>query len=239
MFAFVIDDYVVVDLACGFGWCGSPTFYSLAGALITHLYTNERLQPSDQALGSLHGSAWCDDHVCVEVDLGTQCAQANVSLRRSMTSVLGPFAMNEDKFTRWLQRGKALGLLWDTEEGVVKIPQDKLVVACDLVEMTLARPFASSTDLLKLVGRLRHVSTCFVSARAFFQRLQIFASSLPRACRHRILYAVLQELKWFRAALRLEVVGNTILVDAFAESGIIDTHVYMDASNTGVRAQPY
>lgn len=26
IFAFVVDGYVVIDLSCGFGWCGSPAF---------------------------------------------------------------------------------------------------------------------------------------------------------------------------------------------------------------------
>ncbi|EGZ30020.1 hypothetical protein PHYSODRAFT_468016, partial [Phytophthora sojae] len=38
MFAFAIDDYVVIDLTCGFGWCGSPAFYSLAGSAINDIY---------------------------------------------------------------------------------------------------------------------------------------------------------------------------------------------------------
>ncbi|POM62432.1 hypothetical protein PHPALM_28413 [Phytophthora palmivora] len=36
MFAFRFEGFVVIDLACGFGWCGSPAFYSLAGSLINH-----------------------------------------------------------------------------------------------------------------------------------------------------------------------------------------------------------
>lgn len=30
MFTFVFDDYVAIDLSCGFGWCGSSAFYKLA-----------------------------------------------------------------------------------------------------------------------------------------------------------------------------------------------------------------
>ncbi|KAF1782914.1 hypothetical protein GQ600_7533 [Phytophthora cactorum] len=33
MFAFIVDDYLAIDLACGFGWCGSPAMYFLPGAL--------------------------------------------------------------------------------------------------------------------------------------------------------------------------------------------------------------
>ncbi|OWZ18921.1 LOW QUALITY PROTEIN: hypothetical protein PHMEG_0006905 [Phytophthora megakarya] len=38
MFAFIIDEFLVIDLACGFGWCGSPDWYYIPGALINGLY---------------------------------------------------------------------------------------------------------------------------------------------------------------------------------------------------------
>ncbi|OWZ09963.1 hypothetical protein PHMEG_00017255 [Phytophthora megakarya] len=36
MFGFRLDGYIVIDLASGFGWCGSPDFYAVAGSLINH-----------------------------------------------------------------------------------------------------------------------------------------------------------------------------------------------------------
>lgn len=155
-----------------------------------------------------------------------------------MTSVLGPFAMNEDKFATWFQHGKALGLLWDTASGIVRIPPDKLAAARNLFDSALAHGSASCTNLLKLFGRLRHVSTCFADARAFFQRLQGFSNTLPRLGRHRIPMAVMEKLTWFRAALRLDTVGNSIPVDALSGTIGTDVHVFMDASNTGLCSQP-
>eukprot|EP00644_Phytophthora_capsici_P013014 jgi/Phyca11/101049/e_gw1.5.581.1 len=38
MFGFLYDDVLVIDLSCGFGWCGSPSYYALAGKIINHLY---------------------------------------------------------------------------------------------------------------------------------------------------------------------------------------------------------
>ncbi|POM81695.1 Hypothetical protein PHPALM_298 [Phytophthora palmivora] len=37
-FAFVFDKFLVIDLSCGFGWCGSPAIYSIAGVIINSLY---------------------------------------------------------------------------------------------------------------------------------------------------------------------------------------------------------
>ncbi|KAG2979969.1 hypothetical protein PC121_g21249 [Phytophthora cactorum] len=41
MFVFRFDGYVVIDLSCGFGWCGSPAFYSLSGSVIKDLYESK------------------------------------------------------------------------------------------------------------------------------------------------------------------------------------------------------
>ncbi|OWZ20172.1 hypothetical protein PHMEG_0005456 [Phytophthora megakarya] len=38
MFAFEFEGCIVIDLSCCFIWCGSPAFYSVAGALINSLY---------------------------------------------------------------------------------------------------------------------------------------------------------------------------------------------------------
>lgn len=38
MFAFIFEGFVIIDLACGFGWCSSPAYYSLAGTAINFLY---------------------------------------------------------------------------------------------------------------------------------------------------------------------------------------------------------
>jgi hypothetical protein len=75
------------------------------------------------------GSFWCDDHTCLEIDSGIRCFLANLSLRRAMSTVLGPGAVNERKFTSWNERGRALGLDWDTVSGTVAIPPDKLLKA--------------------------------------------------------------------------------------------------------------
>jgi hypothetical protein len=89
MFAFVIGGFLVIDLACGFGWCGSPAWYYLPGVLINGLY--EQSYPMDRRNG-LHeqscmvvsrqrrcGSFWCDDHTCIEIDEGLRCCGQSCS----------------------------------------------------------------------------------------------------------------------------------------------------------------
>ncbi|KAE8967357.1 hypothetical protein PR003_g29201 [Phytophthora rubi] len=128
MFAFVLEEYLVVDLACGFGWCGSPAWYFLPGTLINGLYEDTPC-PSTTAPRSLTGLFWCDDHTCIEPEDGLRCFRANLALRRAMATVLGPKAINTRKFTGWQEQGRALGLIWDTRAGIVTIPVDKIVKA--------------------------------------------------------------------------------------------------------------
>ncbi|ETN04860.1 hypothetical protein PPTG_14619 [Phytophthora nicotianae INRA-310] len=101
MFAFVFEDLLVVDLSCGFGWCGSPAFYTLVGSIINALYEH-----GNKLTRQFHGNVWCDDHTCIEVDRGSACFNANLSLRWAMATVLGPTAINEQKFTNDLVSSK-------------------------------------------------------------------------------------------------------------------------------------
>lgn len=121
VFGLLIDDLPVLNLSCGFGWCGSPTFYSLAG---THI--NGQYELGHGLTRTLVGNVWCDDHINVEADINTRCFDANLALRRAMATVLGPSAINELKFTKWATTGKALGLLWDTDRECVSIPAEKI-----------------------------------------------------------------------------------------------------------------
>ncbi|OWZ08027.1 hypothetical protein PHMEG_00019497 [Phytophthora megakarya] len=52
MFAFRFEGYIVIDLVCGFGWCGSPAYYSVAGSLINNLYQNQQPERSLAPLDS-------------------------------------------------------------------------------------------------------------------------------------------------------------------------------------------
>ncbi|KAG2772565.1 hypothetical protein Pcac1_g16444 [Phytophthora cactorum] len=101
MFAFVIGDYLIIDLACGFGWCGSPAMYFLPGSLINGLYEDTHISSAIVLDPPLVGSFWCDDHTFVEVDTALRGFAANLALRRAMSNAPGPSAINEKKFTSW------------------------------------------------------------------------------------------------------------------------------------------
>ncbi|ETP38298.1 hypothetical protein F442_14065 [Phytophthora nicotianae P10297] len=148
MFAFIFDGYVVIDLSCGFGW--GPTTSSVDSS-------------------NFVGNVWCDDQMCVEILAGSRCHDANIALRRAMAAVLGPSAINDEKFTEWSQINKALGLVWNTSEGTVSIPLCKLQKAERRVYKQLEDGRSTKRDLISVLGAMRHVSTCFPPARAFYQ----------------------------------------------------------------------
>jgi hypothetical protein len=236
MFAFIIDGLLVIDLACGFGWCGSPASYYLPGVLINGLY--EYYTYSIPAPVSLprHGSFWCDDHTCVELDHGLQCFAANLALRRAMATVLGPAAINEKKFTVWSERGRALGLDWDTQNGTVTIPSAKIEKAQRRILGILSAGTISKTEALSLVGCLRHIATCCPPARAFFQRLQDMAIQLGRYGRRVLATPAREDLLWFLVILRSDHRFTGIPVEHFAGIAVPSVDVYMDASNVGLCA---
>lgn len=157
---------LIIDLSCGFGWCGSPDSYFLPGALINGLY--ECGLPQGRLETPLVGSFWCDAHTCAEVDEGLRCFVANLALRRAMATVLGPAAINERKFTTWSERCRALGLEWDTSRGEVTFPVATIEKAQLIVSGVIEAGTASKTTLLKLLSCLRHVMTCCPPARSFF-----------------------------------------------------------------------
>ncbi|ETO73028.1 hypothetical protein F444_10990 [Phytophthora nicotianae P1976] len=237
MFAFLFEDYVVFDLSCGFGWCGSPAFYSLAGSVINHLYEPSRPEggaPLDRE--PFGGNVWCDDHTCVERNVGSRCKDAEVALRRSMITVLGPNAINEEKFTSWQTTGKALSLLWDTVNGTVSIPTEKLLKAQLRVHALLQTAYASKSHLNKLLGSLRHVAACFPAARSFYQRLHASAVGMHPGSKRQLNEDDRDDLFWFRAVLLNGDRFNKIPVVQFAGIATPTVHIFMDASDTGLCA---
>lgn len=237
MFAFAFEGFVVIGLACGFGWCGSPAFYSLAGTIINHLYTTSRPRlPSPLDNSAFIGNVWCDDHTCVEVDTGQRCYEANIALRRSMAIVLGPTAINKKKFTSWRTNGKALGLLWDTATGTVSIPDDKLSKARARLQTLLDRRQATKSDLNRLLRVFRHVAICFPAARSFYQWVHVMAVSMLSYGIRTLGEDALDDLRWFGAVIANRDRSNHIALEQFAKVTIPSVHVYMDASDVGLCA---
>ncbi|ETL87165.1 hypothetical protein L917_13566 [Phytophthora nicotianae] len=236
MFAFIFDGYVVIDLSCGFGWCGSPAFYSLAGAVINDLYESRGPTTSSVDSSNFVGNVWCDDQMCVEILARSRCHDANIAFRRAMAAVLGPSAINDEKFTEWSQINKALGLVWNTSEGTVSIPLCKLQKAERRVYKLLEDGRSTKRDLNSVLGAMRHVSTCFPPARAFYQRLHVGSISMAPFASKTLSGADIDDLVRFGAVLARNDRFNGIPVAQFANIADPDIHVYMDACDDGLCA---
>ncbi|ETO69949.1 hypothetical protein F444_13537 [Phytophthora nicotianae P1976] len=229
---------LVIDLSCPFGWRLSPQHYWTAGAAITHLYVASAptwpLQPSEAAT-PFDCKTWCDDHNLIEPYIGTRLGEGNLALRGAIVSILGPEAINEEKFTLWFKRGKALGLLWDIPNGSLAMPRDKVAKALGRVNALLESTVTSRSQVYKLLESLRHVVTCVRSGTPFFQSLAALTYSTRRSVQIPVTDAVRDDLNWFRIILGAADL-NSIPLSRFTNSQRVDFDIYMDASNYGLCA---
>ncbi|ETM49700.1 hypothetical protein L914_06107 [Phytophthora nicotianae] len=152
-----------------------------------------------------------------------------------MAVVLGPNAINEEKFTTWSTSTKALGLIWNTASGTVSVPTEKLSKSLHQIALALNSTNCTLSTINKLIGRLRYVSTCFPAARPFYQNLQVFAGTFTRQhIRRTIPQDVREDLLWFQAVLELQHRFNSIPVEYFGDLLPPSRHVLMDASDSGL-----
>ncbi|KAG2971939.1 hypothetical protein PC118_g15988 [Phytophthora cactorum] len=163
-----------------------------------------------------------------------RCFVADLAPRRAMTTVLGPAAINKSKFTDWSENGRMLTLLWDTRNGVVTTPREKIEKTQEMVIGVLAARAATKTTLLQLLGSLRHVMTCCPPARSFNQRRYVTASSLTRHGVLKLGCPAIEDLKWMRTILLLHKRFNGTPVDHFASVGTTSVHVHTNASDDGL-----
>lgn len=152
----------MIELSAPFGWCGSPSSYELFGGAISYMH-------SKAGFSAYH---WVDDHINCATAVGSGSADGEVSVRRAMSTVAGPTAINKDKFTGWKHNLRVLGLIFDTREPTVAVPSDKIEKACAAITRALSVSSLSRTQLYSVIGILRHVGTCIRPARAFLQRVR-------------------------------------------------------------------
>ncbi|EGZ13874.1 hypothetical protein PHYSODRAFT_510996, partial [Phytophthora sojae] len=148
-------------------------------------------------------------------------------------AVLGPRSINEAKFSNWSTELVALGLLWNTEKRTVSMPADKIAKALQRVNTMIQHQAATTSDLQKLLGSLRHVSTCLRAAKPFYQQLQALAVAAPRFAKVKLSAGAKADLRWFQNILGH---GNfaALPLSMFGDLPSSDVELYMDASNMGL-----
>ncbi|EGZ08141.1 hypothetical protein PHYSODRAFT_527017, partial [Phytophthora sojae] len=147
-----------------------------------------------------------------------------------MLATLGPDAINEAKFSTWSTKLVVLGLLWDTKSRTVSMPSGKVAKALSRLREVIVAARATRHQLEKLLGSLRHISLCYRSARAFFQRLHAI---WPRFGPVRISTSVLQDLLWVESLLQHDAM-NGISTSLLAGTSEPCVHLFMDASDSGL-----
>ncbi|KAE9051069.1 hypothetical protein PR003_g614 [Phytophthora rubi] len=188
------DNATVIDLCAAFRWTGSAGTYSVLGGAVAFVHGNS--VDANHPAGFFNYD-WVDDHVNIEPDVGTRCADAERSLRYAMAAVMGPRAVHEDKFIAWRPRQKVLGLMFDTSRETVSIPPDKITKAKRIVSQAYHASRLSRTMMRSLLGSLRHVATCVRPAQAFLQRLRAGEKNLHRCAHVTITPSMREDLIWW------------------------------------------
>lgn len=101
------------------------------------------------------GKAWCDDHNCIEPDIGSRLMEAYISLWSAMIAVLGPASCNGEKFTPWFVSKKALGLEWDLARQTKSMTEQKIQKATRRTMEMLQGEHTTRIKLHQLLGTLR------------------------------------------------------------------------------------
>jgi hypothetical protein len=224
-------------MSAPFGWTGSPSYYGAFGGAISWLLACE--SPSSMTGGASSDTdpffayEWVDDHVLVEVDTPFRLQGALEALRLAMIAVLGPRAINEEKFTTWKTEVEVLGLVFNTAQRTVSMPSSKLTKALERVVRMAQSPTVSRIKLECLLGSLCHVSSCLRAAKPFFQRVQLTAKRAPRRGRINLTPAIQKDLQWFRAIL-VHGHWSGLPLSLFHDLPPASVHLYMDASNDGL-----
>ena len=230
---------LVVDMSAPFGWTGSPIYYAVFGNGISHVVGNESPQSLNPSSSSdderFFAYEWVDDHIMIELDRPGRLVAAETCLRLTMLLTLGPHAINDQRFTTWSTQLHALGLDWDLERGVVSMPGDKIAKALARVRALLGATRTTRLGLQRLLGSLRHVSSCLPAARAFFQSLHRVMVSAHRWGAFYITPGMRRDLEWFE---RILLHGSLVSVPVglFAAITSHDLVVWVDASDDGLAA---
>jgi hypothetical protein len=95
------DNTIVIDMSAAFGWTGSAGTYSILGGAVAFVHGQSYDGSCPTGMFNYH---WVDDHVNVSTEIGSLCADSKRSLRYAMVAVMGPAAVNEEKFTPWWTR---------------------------------------------------------------------------------------------------------------------------------------
>ena len=185
------EGQVYVDAALPFGLRSAPkVFNALADGL--------------EWIVKDHGAEWLwhylDDFITCGAADSDEC-QLNLQMLLDICNHLGvPIA--QEKVEGPSTCIVFLGILIDTTQGELRLPQDKLARLRARVEEWLQKKRCAKRDLLSLAGQLQHAATVVRSGRAFIRRLFDLSTTARKPHHHLSLNkGVRSDLAWWHEFL--------------------------------------
>jgi len=191
---------IVVNLSLPFGWTGSPVTYYIAGQAIKAIHNSRP---------GFHNLVYCDDHIMLGQAGRFETRVADISLRRAMMMVLGTTACNEEKFTQWARRCKALGLIFDLDTLTVTMPATKIAKIVGRLSALLDATTVSVLRMRETMGLLRYLGMCIPVAKPFYNRLQAFLGVLEKVARPLKLHETqVEDIRWLLALFQSDALQD-------------------------------
>ena len=176
---------------------------------------------------------WVDDFVLLELNEPDRLEAAETALRLAMTITLGHTAIHPKKFSEsWEKHIHYLGLDFCLSTCTVSMPKAKIEKARERVLDMLKGSTFTRNQLQKLLGSLRHVSTCIPAAKPFYQRLQN-AIRMPNNIAMPLTNDIKEDCHWFMAILH-EGHLQSVPVSIFADVETPRFHFYSDACDSAL-----
>lgn len=141
------------------------------------------------------------------------------------------FVINYSKVSPPSTIPKFLEILIDLNRMVFRLPEEKLVKALNGINDLLLSKWTTYKKLEKVTGFLAHCATLVKGGRTFTRRCYSLLKVNKGKKRFRIPAATKQDLRWWKAFLR--VFDGTVPINITSQ---IPVDVYTDASNSGFGA---
>lgn len=148
----------------------------------------------------------------------------------SFLETLG-FKVNYKKVIPPSHSPRFLGIILDLENMMFKLPEDKLCKTASAVDAILEKSQVSHKKLERLAGLLAHCSLLIKGGRTFCRRLYSLLKATKGKRRVLLSEVVQQDLKWWKAFLRVFNGKCKITQD-----DIPSEEIYTDASGSGFGA---
>ena len=220
--------FVVIDMCAEFGWVESPMVFNLGCNVVIALL--------NAMFGKKLGvSFWVDDgnFIC---DCGYgEAMQMEFAIILVIRLVFGLDGDNKKKTQSWCRQMETMGLCYDLDLGIVKVPERKLNKLIRKLEDMLDKGMMTRKILDSVVGSGRHIGAVYRGIRPFWDMLTYAQCKMKPWYRARKIPAVLREsVNVLIEILRLPQMNVGVPIEFVAGAAKEDVTLLMDASDVGL-----